>query len=453
MRNNIERQERDEVVLQAEKGLTRRQFSKALNLSKQVLQAYSREDHDSRALQECRPTKDCLMAGTDTTEKEKLVDLCSFDPNQKNGSFWETPMVVPLDLLERRKPEESIVVCDVMRASWKVCLSDEITPWDRASVVCIQSAYEMLRRSTRNEANAKTKSTGTSWDVFTHIDPFLRLYRKGSDDTTSRKMPLELAIVWIKFCRSLRCYGTSAITASELLRSIVDQLLLVGSSAPVWLLGLCEDLIYYLFIEVLPFISDHQFVEGILKEADITRDIEMIKAPTFLISPEPDEESVEIILVNINNPDFFLRSLFPDILALCHSELYRLQGNISSSSFTPQCLHVMHENQEDEDIVVQKMPLSYKYDTTQSTPHRQELPFYDHHGFFSEIYFFQILQNHIINPLWFSEERWANRARTATAGVTAIFLMRRRKRILSVAHTSAYVAMAPFKEIVEAFTK
>lgn len=370
-----------EITLEAESALLRRNFTQALSISNSALL----QDVQTRKFS-CYNGKQC-----DQTGASQLITMST-----------------PLHLLEWAHGENA-----GKSSPWRVCVSNDVSERSRLAAVALQSAAELAQCS---ERFAESKET-TRTRILQNIHPFIETF-SGSFDCKEH-MPLELAIIWVKFCRLVECKATSILLGAEILSGLSHQQCHTDQNE--WIMNVRSDLAHFLFVDALLFFDDIQFVEEVLSFLDDGKDLKL---------------AIQLGLESCAS-----RSLVPQRQSLeMISAFLRNWGSRKSVSGVFQC--------EIRDILrhIDTIGTAYKYRSGNVTNGMKErisdnlstnhaLPDESSCDYETESSLSSRIQSRIVYPLWSSENRWMNRLQVAAAGIVVLTAWQRRRRVVSFARS------------------
>ena len=280
-------------------------------------------------------------------------------------------------------------------AKWLVRLNPDISLADRAAVVALQSGYEI------------SNDTGRT--------AFLEYY-------SQRPMPLDVAIVWIQFSYR-KDKGSMIEVTAELLHyahhypSVLDSV---------------EDLVFLLFIEMLPFSSSAAHVRDLL---------DRIGAPTwsssgpsmYLRAGEVNCRAVSILVSRLDMFSF-------DASDRCREELKSLVACSKTADECKKDLTMCNGNLIESQVIPPKTTWTGLVD---------DLSLKDWHLVLSRR-LLDLFRIRIVQPFVYDKDRWKNRG---SAGISALLLYlawKKRLKMLLFTKSAMSLVTSPFREVMEA---
>lgn len=340
---------------------------------------------------------------------------------------------------------------------------------DRAAAISLQSWYEISRRlsSTSNDKKMSKTNKKSAGEGHIHLKPFLDVYapenRSGNSPSgrpsqptsrSARDMPLELAVVFVHFLRTL---GTEHIHESvELGAEIVCRT--IGSPRnsrkflPHSLKDSCQEILGLLFLEIIPFCSSQDTVKSILNRFFDDKHVWNDATWHLGTHEEPNADSIVALISFLDKPPkLWTRHAFPseEFTQQCRSSLSRLlklrQNELSRSHLVT--------TKEAASLNEAKRPLATDLSNTSTRSVSSENVQAVEPSSSNFRHIFQPVLQLIQNKDILLRKLQENKTVIVFALTMLLIAWRRRKRLASVSAAAIRILLAPIHEVVDAIIK
>mmetsp|Transcript_26918 Transcript_26918/g.58852 ORF Transcript_26918/g.58852 Transcript_26918/m.58852 type:complete len:452 (+) Transcript_26918:126-1481(+) len=435
-------------INEAETAFVRRQFVRSLRLSNAILE------------------RGCCVAVSSSSSSAAAAASGSGSAAGSDGDM----ICVQCPLLPRTN-----TAADTGTNDWRIRMPSDTTGssrrlsmYDRAAAIVLQSAYEIESgmtgdaaagtSSARRGAGRSVCSNGDRDDRDQRLISNLSILNRYYD---SAAMPLEVACIYIQFCAAIGWRNQALTFAIEVLAAVLrrrDSMAVSSENDDKdWLqiAEKCEELLYLVLTDLLPRVKSsddceelfqHLLLAGAQGHGPLSRSS---AEHVVQISDEIQPSSVDSLLTNLERLKKTRNHCFSGVIEECTERLQHMQ-----EEFSKEDAQVPADTTSSNDVIssvaeristrstAPASNTSTDKDIDDSLPSSSTTP-----ESISDM-----IQSNIVEPLWESDDRWTNRAVVAGVGITSVLLWRRRRQIRAASRSTGHALLAPFREIVEAFS-
>ena len=333
----------------------------------------------------------------------------------------------------------------------------QTSPYDRAAAIVLQSVYEIengnYSPSDRDDIDIRDQR------LISNLSTLNRYYH-------STPMSLEVACVYIQFCSAIGWETLALASALELLIVVLRSrcLLLTGTAAAAAVsppyekdwppTEMCKELLYLVLTDLLPRVKRRDDCEELLRQLSQVREQDRLRISGIVeISSKTQLSSVDVLLSNIARLKMTLDPCFLDMIEECNDKLQQIHEDLSSDiEMTADTEHMISSQNDVISSVVDRIASRSSALTSDTqTDKNLDDPFTSSPAPPQQS-ISDMIRNNIVEPLWESDDRWANRAMVAAVGLASITLWRRRRQLVQASRSTGHALLAPFREVVEALS-